>query len=248
MTERVEAPFTQEQCASLNQYQFSGVMHPFTCAREHGGRGHVLLVALPNYWVCPHELCDYTQGWAWRWMADWTWLSWRDEQERLGFLNPELRQRAARETPESSTEDLSEPDEPEQCPHCEQFFLNAASLSRHISMHAARSHEDHVDRENLRFIQEHVREIASSVETLQWMLGEELREEPEDAEIGTLVTIEPDLQAKLREWKRLDREYRALEESGGSNPDDLHEAGDYLDDAANEIARQLAEALGLTNS
>lgn len=86
-TGAVEAPFARDQAASLNAYQFSGAFHPFTCPREHCWPGesprlHVLLVALEEGWRCAGEGCDYTQGWAHAWMADWRW---RDL--RVGWAN-----------------------------------------------------------------------------------------------------------------------------------------------------------------
>jgi hypothetical protein len=73
--DKVVAPFTKDQVESLNQYQASGYLHPFTCGRpgrlNHGdyqGR----LVATKDGWHC--EGCDYTQDWAHSWMADWGWM------------------------------------------------------------------------------------------------------------------------------------------------------------------------------
>jgi hypothetical protein len=91
------APFTSEQVESLNAYQVSGVMHPFTCGNDDCKRcefeievdsilaplvgqevGTIfkatdtcVLIATENGWVCPS--CDYTQTWAWKWMADFSW-------------------------------------------------------------------------------------------------------------------------------------------------------------------------------
>lgn len=78
----VDAPFSLEQVESLNAYQSSGVMHPFTCAGDradaahhayqakHGGdRGQ--LMAIEAGWICP--VCGSTQDWAWLWMSDWSW-------------------------------------------------------------------------------------------------------------------------------------------------------------------------------
>lgn len=81
--DRIEAPFTDSQVQSLNQYQPSGVMHPFTCGRcrdELGTEvdGHFtdrMLVATLAGWICP--TCDNTQSWAWQFMADWSWEEFR---------------------------------------------------------------------------------------------------------------------------------------------------------------------------
>lgn len=78
----VYAPFTEEQIESLNGYQASGVMHPFTCdgprmdaahkayTEAHGG-DYGQLVATAAGWHCP--VCDYKQFWAHAFMADGSW-------------------------------------------------------------------------------------------------------------------------------------------------------------------------------
>ncbi len=75
-TRAVGVPWGRDQVDSLNRYQESGLMHPYTCPnraidhRETGGdRG--VLVATVDGWRCPD--CDYTQDWAHRWSADGTW-------------------------------------------------------------------------------------------------------------------------------------------------------------------------------
>lgn len=98
MMEKRLAPWGVDEVMSLNGYQLSGNMHPFTCPREHvytwkpgelpvecdrdelfelfGENlrlGHVLLMATEDGWVCPHELCDYTQDWAWVFMLEGRW-------------------------------------------------------------------------------------------------------------------------------------------------------------------------------
>jgi hypothetical protein len=78
----VDAPFLPEQVASLNAYQSSGRMHPFTCAGDRGDAAHRAyqaenggdlgqLVATEMGWICP--VCGSTQDWAWLWMTDWRW-------------------------------------------------------------------------------------------------------------------------------------------------------------------------------
>jgi hypothetical protein len=76
MEEKVTAPFTLAQVKSLNAYQQSGYIHPFTCgsgrrkdAAHFDGEG--VLLATADGWVC--LFCDYTQDWAHAWMADWRW-------------------------------------------------------------------------------------------------------------------------------------------------------------------------------
>jgi rubredoxin len=65
----IRAPFTPSQVKALNDYQHSGLMHPFTCRNRGDGshrprKGEDLgeLVATEAGWVC--QDCDYTQDWA----------------------------------------------------------------------------------------------------------------------------------------------------------------------------------------
>ncbi len=61
----IEAPFTDEQVAALNQFQCAGHMHPFTCPgnRDCSDRD---LIATTDGWVCP---CGaYKQSWAHKFM------------------------------------------------------------------------------------------------------------------------------------------------------------------------------------
>jgi len=57
VSERVTAPWTEEQVAALNEYQHSGCFHPYTCPFNSGA----CLVATREGWVCEH--CGYTQDW-----------------------------------------------------------------------------------------------------------------------------------------------------------------------------------------
>jgi len=74
MSDKVEAPFTPDQVASLNAYQVAGIMHPFTCgggqARGHSG---IRLIAAEDGWHCASDTCDYRQDWAHAFMANWSW-------------------------------------------------------------------------------------------------------------------------------------------------------------------------------
>lgn len=86
---RINAPFTPEQVANLNAYQKRGHFHPFTCGSgkrcvekikiTYNQPGVIkqgldelevstTLVATEAGWVCPN--CDYTQDWAWEFMAE----------------------------------------------------------------------------------------------------------------------------------------------------------------------------------
>ena len=78
----VFAPFDADQIASLNAYQLSNVGQPFVCGND---ASHYLLVAFfDDGWRCLD--CDYTEEWAWAWMADWSW-------RRLGAAPACARQR-----------------------------------------------------------------------------------------------------------------------------------------------------------
>lgn len=74
MTGISRPPWTLEQVASLNAYQLSASMHPFTCGNgecraEYGDP----LFATPSGWACVR--CSWRQFWAWAWMTDGSWLN-----------------------------------------------------------------------------------------------------------------------------------------------------------------------------
>lgn len=81
--------FTPEQVIRLNDYQSSGMFHPFTCGSgercdaSHGGdKGDGgILVATVRGWICPW--CDYKQDWAHEFMKDWGTGPEKAEIERL---------------------------------------------------------------------------------------------------------------------------------------------------------------------
>jgi hypothetical protein len=79
MDARRTAPFTPAEVATLNEYQQSGVWHPFTCGNALCGRE---LIATEAEWVCPG--CSYTQDWAYTWMADGSWCDQRTVLDREG--------------------------------------------------------------------------------------------------------------------------------------------------------------------
>jgi hypothetical protein len=66
-----------DQVASLNAYQDSGVFHEYTCGNNMCPALSVdaksVLRATALGWECPVTGCGYTQGWALRVMADWSW-------------------------------------------------------------------------------------------------------------------------------------------------------------------------------
>jgi hypothetical protein len=61
-------PWTPEEVASLNGYQWSGVFHPFTCGNAEC---RAILVATESGWTCPD--CEYRQAWAHQIMANGAW-------------------------------------------------------------------------------------------------------------------------------------------------------------------------------
>lgn len=77
MNEKITAPFTPDQAASLNSYQVSGLFHEYTCGGEpedcpaRRTLGSSVLIATVDGWRCPY--CNYQQDWALAWMADWSW-------------------------------------------------------------------------------------------------------------------------------------------------------------------------------
>lgn len=69
MSELVKAPWDDEQLASLNGYQLSGVMHPFTCGQPDC---RATLVARQFGWFC-WRCGNHTQDWAHPFMTNWSW-------------------------------------------------------------------------------------------------------------------------------------------------------------------------------
>lgn len=72
MTDKIVAPFTEQQVINLNKYQSSGRMHPFTCGGAECNRSERedegILIATTEGWVCP---CGkYTQNWAHDFMVE----------------------------------------------------------------------------------------------------------------------------------------------------------------------------------
>lgn len=82
MTEFSYAPWNGDEVWSLNEFQRSGVFHPFTCPNRDAGHmpeGH--LAATMAGWVCPS--CAYRQDWAHAWMADGSWRRWLAQRNEL---------------------------------------------------------------------------------------------------------------------------------------------------------------------
>lgn len=53
------APWTPAQIDTLNDWQHSGRVHPYTCGNDSS---HPPLVAIASGWFCLG--CDYTQDWT----------------------------------------------------------------------------------------------------------------------------------------------------------------------------------------
>lgn len=74
MSDKIYAPFTEEQAAALNRYQHAGRMHPFTCPRWHSDwmppLQHDLIAHAGEGWTCSDIRCDYTQNWAHAFMLE----------------------------------------------------------------------------------------------------------------------------------------------------------------------------------
>ena len=76
---KVLAPLTDDQIASLNAYQESEYVHPYTCGSQScPGRdliGDLPMAADRAGLHCIGGACGhaYTQTWAHAWTADWSW-------------------------------------------------------------------------------------------------------------------------------------------------------------------------------
>jgi hypothetical protein len=68
-TATITPPWTEQQVATLNAFQRSGIAHPFTCGAQHHG-SHRTLIATERGWECPDDECTYEQRWAHAFMAD----------------------------------------------------------------------------------------------------------------------------------------------------------------------------------
>ena len=69
--ERIEAPWTDDQVASLRAFQRCGYVHPFTGTRGPNGE-ETILIATRDGWIESPE-GPVVQTWAHAFMADWTW-------------------------------------------------------------------------------------------------------------------------------------------------------------------------------
>lgn len=69
-----EAPWTDDQVASLNGYQKCRYVHPFTGDRPDDGGERPDLIATREGWV-EYEGGPIYQRWAHDFMANWAWKS-----------------------------------------------------------------------------------------------------------------------------------------------------------------------------
>jgi hypothetical protein len=83
-TTAVNAPFTVDQVASLNAYQESEYVHPYTCGSPDCpsqnwavlDQDHLPMAADADGLHCIEGMgCTYLQTWAHAWTADWSWKS-----------------------------------------------------------------------------------------------------------------------------------------------------------------------------
>jgi len=79
MLDRANAPWTEDQVRSLNEFQASGCLHPFTGERGPNGE-ETVLIATNAGWA---ERVDgpVVQTWAHTFMTDWSW-----KNMGIGFL------------------------------------------------------------------------------------------------------------------------------------------------------------------
>ena len=94
---KILAPFTDDQVASLNAYQESEYVHPYTCGadfchdRDVIGEDFPLAADRAGLHCIGGSGCDYRQEWAHAWTADWSWRT-AERRER------KRRRRGARKT------------------------------------------------------------------------------------------------------------------------------------------------------
>lgn len=82
---------------TADRVRANGLCAPFTLGRHKGlaagwlRSAHEIRAGLETCkvivadgWTCPS--CDYTQNWAWEWMADWTW----EAAKIVGFKYPKV--------------------------------------------------------------------------------------------------------------------------------------------------------------
>lgn len=79
--------FDPHEIVNLNNYQKSGMFHPFTCPnRQDGNHRNIFgdkgaLVATVDGWICP--FCNYTQNWAYEFMKNYKEIENKEPSELL---------------------------------------------------------------------------------------------------------------------------------------------------------------------
>lgn len=90
------AKFTEEEIKSFNEYQLSGIFHPFTCGSERRTDkdhldGEGLLVLDEGGLECPY--CEYRQDWAHGFMLDDSWRKTAKTMMSGGWIIPANNER-----------------------------------------------------------------------------------------------------------------------------------------------------------
>lgn len=94
---QIKAPFTPEQVKGLNEYQIKGHFHNFTCGNPKHPKGtDNVLIATGAGWTCPN--CDFTQDWAWNFMADGSMVG--DSADVSKIFKPKICPDAAKDKEE----------------------------------------------------------------------------------------------------------------------------------------------------
>src|SRR6185369_7857242 len=83
----LKAPWSEVQVKSLNDFQSSGYLHPYTCNDGHD------LIATKDGWICKECQAkgkSYHQDWCYHWMADDSWRKGFEESKRL-YCDPRVQ-------------------------------------------------------------------------------------------------------------------------------------------------------------
>lgn len=67
---KIYAPWDSKTVDALNEFQYRGDFHPFTCPQTHLSDGEVKLHAYSTGWKCSDLACEYTQSWAHAFMIE----------------------------------------------------------------------------------------------------------------------------------------------------------------------------------
>jgi hypothetical protein len=70
--DRVKAPWSKDQVESINAYQSSKFIHPFTCGSEIVHKYPESILEADLY-ALHCKKCSYLQSWVYSFMADWSW-------------------------------------------------------------------------------------------------------------------------------------------------------------------------------